>query len=113
MENIVEAYEKGEEFPTHKVYDQTVFAIGDIVFIPFPFEFFSEISLRLREYSDYQYTLAVGCTNGVNAYLPSQTELCRGGYEVFMFQYNGITSLADDTDTTIINENLRIMDNLK
>ncbi len=113
MENIVQAYNNGEEFPTHKVYDQTVFAIGDIVFIPFPFEFFSEISLRLREYSDYQYTLAVGCTNGVNAYLPSQTELCRGGYEVFMFQYNGITSLADDTDTTVINENLRIMENLK
>ena len=113
MQDIIETYNKGGEFPKEKVYDQTIFAIGDIVFIPFPFEFFSEISLRLREYSNYQHTLAVGCTNGVNAYLPSQTELCRGGYEVFMFQYHGITSLADDTDTTIINENLRIMDNLK
>ena len=83
------------------------------MFIPFPFEMFSEIVMRLREYTNYPYTLCLSCTNGYNVYLPSEDQLCRGGYEVFMFQYNGITSLADDTDTTVINENLRIMDNLK
>ncbi len=113
MEQIIDYYNSGKEFPSHKEFDQTVFAIGDIVFVPFPFEFFSEISLRLREYSKYQYTLGIGCTNGVNAYLPSQTELCRGGYEVAMFLYNGVTSLADDSDINIINENLRIMEKLK
>lgn len=90
-------------------YPQTVVEIGDSVFIPFPFEHFSEISMRLREYSGFQNTLTLSCTNGYNGYLPTESELCRGGYEVGVFRFASAYSLADNTDQNIIAENLRIL----
>jgi hypothetical protein len=91
------------------VFEQTIVSFGDVVFIPFPYEHFSEISLRLREYSPYPYTLTLSCTNGYNVYLPSEDQLCRGGYEVGCFMYGSIFPLADNTDNNIICENLRII----
>ncbi len=90
-------------------FAQTVVEIGNTVFIPFPFEHFSEISLRLREYSGFQNTLTLSCANGYNGYLPTESELCRGGYEVGVFRFASPYSLADNTDQNIINENLRII----
>ncbi len=90
-------------------FEQTVISIGDALFIPFPFEMFSEIAMRLREYTKYPYTLCLSCTNGYNVYLPSEDQLCRGGYEVGCFMYGNLFPLADNTDQNIINENLRIL----
>jgi hypothetical protein len=90
-------------------FEQTIITLGDIVFIPFPYEMFSEIALRLREYTGYPYTLCLSCTNGYNVYLPSEDQLCRGGYEVDCFLYGHLFPLANNTDHHIINENLRIL----
>ncbi len=90
-------------------YPQTILELGDTVFIPFPFEHFSEISMRLREYSGFRHTLTLSCADGYNGYLPVESELCRGGYEVGVFRFASAYSLADDTDQNIINENLRIL----
>ncbi len=90
-------------------FEQTIITLGDIAFIPFPYEPFSEIIMRLREYSGYPYTLCLSCTNGYNVYLPSEDQLCRGGYEVECFLYGHLFPLADNTDQNIINENLRIL----
>ena len=90
-------------------FPQTIISIGDAAFIPFPFEMFSEISLRLREYAPYPYILCLSCTNGYTVYLPSEDQLCRGGYEVGCFMYGNLFPLADNTDQNIINENLRIL----
>lgn len=98
-----------EEIKTEFNFQQTIISLGDIVFIPFPFEMFSEIVMRLREYSPYPYTLCLSCTNGYNVYLPSEDQLCRGGYEVGCFMYGHLFPLADNTDHNIINENLRII----
>ena len=97
------------EIPEDFSFEQTLVSIGDVVFGPFPFEHFSEISMRLREYSPYPYTLSLSCTNGYNVYLPSEDQLCRGGYEVGCFMYGNLFPLADNTDTNIIRENLRIV----
>ena len=95
--------------PEEYTFEQTIISFGDVVFIPLPYEHFSEISLRLREYSPYPYTLSLSCTNGYNVYLPSQDQLCRGGYEVGCFMYGSLFPLADNTDNNIIRENLRII----
>lgn len=97
------------EIPEAFSFEQTIISLGDVVFIPFPYEPFSEISLRLREYSTYPYTLTLSCTNGYNVYLPSEDQLCRGGYEVGCFMYGNLFPLADNTDNNIIRENLRII----
>lgn len=95
--------------PEFFTYPQTIISIGDVVFVPFPFEQFSEIAMRLREYSPFTYTLTLSCTNGYNVYLPSEDQLCRGGYEVGCFMYGNLFPLADNTDQHIIDENMRII----
>lgn len=109
---VKEFLESGDrEIPEAFEFEQTIISLGDVVFIPFPYEIFSEISMRLREYSPYPYTLCLSCTNGYNVYLPSEDQLCRGGYEVGCFMYGSLFPLADNTDNNIIRENLRIIRN--
>ncbi len=91
-------------------FEETILAVGDIVFVPFPFEIFSEISMRLRYYSKYAHTLCMSCANGYSGYLPSQDQICRGGYEVGVFRYSSTYSLADNSDDNIINEVLQIIE---
>lgn len=110
--SVVDAYKTELPKETHFKFEQTIIKIGPVVFIPFPFEFFSEISLRLRTYNTFPYTLCLGCTNGNNGYLPTQDQLCRGGYEIDVFLTSGVQNLRQDTDHHIISENLRIMEGL-
>lgn len=112
-EHYKESYEHlingGNDTPDDFEFNQTLVSLGDVVFIPFPFEMFSEIVMRLREYLPYPYTLCLSCTNGYNVYLPSEDQLCRGGYEVGCFMFGNLFPLADNTDFNIINENIRIL----
>ena len=91
-------------------YAQTVISLGDIAIVPFPFEIFSEIAQRLKAYSPYTYTLPVSNVNGYEAYLPSQDQLVRGGYEVGCFRYSGAHPLADNADQILIEENLKLLE---
>lgn len=109
VEEILLAGDKAQR-PADFSFAQTLLAVGDIIFIPFPFEMFSEISLRMCAYSPFAHTLCLSCANGYNGYLPSQDQICRGGYEVGVFRYMSAYSLADNTDDNIINENLRIIE---
>lgn len=100
---------QGGVSPEEFTFPQTLVSLGDVLFIPFPFEMFSEIVMRLREYSPYPYTLSLSCTNGYNLYLPSEDQLCRGGYEVDCFKFGHLYLLENNTDQTVIAENLRIL----
>jgi len=109
LTRIIEFYQKGETGESSFVYPQTLIKIGPIVFIPVPFEVSSEISLRLRTYSKYGHTLALGCTNGSNSYLVSQDQICRGGYEVERFRSRA-RQFVDNVDMHLINQNLQLME---
>jgi hypothetical protein len=109
LKAIETLYEKGETDPGFFEFHQTLFRIGPIVFVPFPFEVFSEIFLRLRDYSPFPYTLSLGLCNGSSSYLPTKRELAGGGYEAGCFFWNNPRRLPDDMDTRIINENLNII----
>ncbi len=90
-----------------------VFAVGDICIIPYPFEMFSETVIRLRHFVPFKITLCLSCANGYNGYLPSQDQLCRGGYEVSVFEFGSDYPLADNTDDNIIKETLKIITEAK
>ena len=90
-------------------YDTTLVALGDILWIPHPFEIFTEITLRLRQYAPYAHVLSLSTTNGTNEYLPSKGEMLRGGYEVDCFRYGHVFPMTDDADEHIIEDNLRIL----
>ena len=89
-------------------YQQTLIRLGDIMFVPHPFEVFSEICLRLREYLPARYVLNLSNANGYNGYLPTEDQLVRGGYEVEVFAHAGVYTLVDNADQVLIDENLRI-----
>jgi hypothetical protein len=112
LNEIKAHYERGETKPGNYVIPQTLFRIGPAVFVPFRFETFSEIGLRLRAYSPFQHTLTMSNANGAVGYLPAESDLCRGGYEVEMFLWRNTWRFPNDTDTKIINENLKIMEAL-
>lgn len=95
----------GENF----VFDQTSICIGDVIFVPYPFEIFAETSMRLRAYSPYRYTLCLSNTNGYNAYLPTQDQIVRGGYEIGCFLYSSAHPLVNNADQIILNETLSVI----
>ena len=110
--DVAEEYRKG--LPAHDPcfrIRETVLSLGDVAFVPFPFEIFSGISLRLRAYSPLRYTLALSNTNGYQAYLPTRDQIALGGYEVACFLYDGAYTLADDADQYLIEGSLAVLEN--
>ena len=90
-------------------FGQTLISLGDVVFVPFPFEMFSEIALRLRAYSPFRHTLTLSNANGYNAYLPTEDQLVRGGYEVACFRFSSAHPLADNADQILIDRTLALL----
>ncbi|MCK5806076.1 MAG: hypothetical protein KAI66_24805, partial [Lentisphaeria bacterium] len=97
---------------THLELHQTLVSIGPVAFVPFPFEVFSEITLRLRDCSPFQHTLSLSNANGSHFYFPSQDQIARGGYEVWVFKSMSVRALADDADNVAVGENLRLLESL-
>ena len=107
---VKDVYDAGvPEHDTHYRIPQTIISLGEVSFIPFPFEIFSEISLRLRYHAPTLYTLCLSNTNGYNAYLPTEDQIVRGGYEILCFLYSGAYTLVNNSDQVLLDENLRIL----
>ena len=88
---------------------QSAVAVGNTAFLPIPFEVFSEITLRLRDYSPFAHTLSLSNGNGSLYYFPSQDQICRGGYEVWMFSSMALRPFADDSDQRYIDGSVRLL----
>jgi len=95
------------------MFTQTITRIGPVAIVPFPGEPFSEISLRLRQYSPIQHTLAVSCSNGNFGYITTRDALHRGGYEAESRKMNSPYFLAENIDDVLIQENLRLLRKMK
>ena len=108
-DSIVAAYESGE-IRENYVFAQSIVAIGTAVLVPFQFEMFLEMTLRLRLYSKFSYTLSLSNTNGSLAYLPSRDQICRGGYEIWQFRFANTYKLVDNADDYMVTENLKLLD---
>ncbi|MDW7658942.1 MAG: hypothetical protein SCM11_17375 [Bacillota bacterium] len=106
---VIAEHDSSEPVKTHYVLRQTIIAIGPAAFVPFPFEMFVEITLRIRKDSPYQHTLCLSNTNGSVSYFPTQDQLCRGGYEIWAFKAGNVYSMVDDADTFAVQENLRLI----
>lgn len=104
--------ESGEEIPEKWTFPQVLFRFNSVVLVPFPFEVFSEITVRLRQYSPFGHTLSMCNANGALAYLPSKEQIARGGYEVDQFTRRHVFTMVDDTDDRIIAENMRLIETI-
>ena len=103
--------ESGEtQHPTHFSFPFCAVSLGDVLFVPVPYEIFSEITLRLRAYLPWAHTLCLSNTNGYEGYFPSQDQICRGGYEVDCFCMGKTYNLVPHADQCLIDEVCRILD---
>ncbi|MBE6930164.1 MAG: hypothetical protein E7463_07795 [Ruminococcaceae bacterium] len=109
----LELIRSGESLPTAEAISTTVISVGPIVFLACPFEVFSRITLRIREFSPYPYTLTLSNGNGNLFYFPSQDQICRGGYEVWLFTSFKVHPFADDSEQYYVDGAIDLLEQLK
>lgn len=109
-DRVVKAHEHPQK--TEMPFQQTIIAIGSVALIPMPGEAFTSIATRLKHFSPYQHTLVCGGTNGMLTYLPDREARARGGYEVVITIGVLTQLLAENSDDALVNENLRLLENL-
>ncbi len=109
-ERVIEAYKDGYTPSDTYTVPQTIVRLGDTAIFSFPFEVFSGIALRVDQYSSIPNTLCFGYTNGYESYLPTQDQLCLGGYEVAQFRSRHLQPFCDHADWIAVSSTL---ENLK
>ncbi len=106
LRQTIASYEKGEVDEATRPVEQTVIKIGDVAFVAFPFELFSEIGMRVARDSKIPFVLSLACTNGSKGYFVTEDQICRGGYEVRMFKTEKIQGFADNADWHYVTQTL-------
>ena len=110
---IMDIYEQNLKTEESLVYYASFISIGAVAFASFPFEVFTEISLRLAAHSPFEHTLVLNNTNGAHAYFPAKCEISRGGYEVEIFQNFAPYKPIDDADSAVIKQYVSILKEMK
>lgn len=109
--NVLAEYRSGKPLKTHWTFEQSIVTLGPVAIVPCPFEAFVEIGLRLRRGSPYGYTLSLCNTHGCYAYMPTLSDMERGGYEVWHFLLAMRTTypLPRNTDDYWVRQNLALL----
>lgn len=87
--------------------------VGEAVFLAFPFELFSSLSLKMRKRSGIRCLFLVGYANGYHGYLADEASLREGGYEVEdAFKYTGLLPLSGRAGDIFLARALSLLENL-
>ena len=95
-----------------KIIPQTITKLGPLAILPFPGEVFSEIALRIKRHSPFQYTLCAGTSNAHLGYLVTREARARGGYEVWVMRAFSAYLLAENLDDVLVRENIQLLQKL-
>ena len=95
---VIASYENGEENKATRPFRQTILRLGDVAIVSFPFEVFSEIGLRIKQGSNIPHVLSLALANGSSGYFATESDLCRGGYEIIMNRFANAQPYAPDAD---------------
>ena len=107
---LIESYSNGYEEVAGYPMEQTILRLGDLAIVSCPYELFSEIALRVKKDSPVPYTLILSNTNGQESYYATESEICRGGYEIDMFLTKYLQPPVPNADWHYITQTL---ENLK
>ncbi len=113
LEKTVQSYQDGFTDQEACDVEQTVIALGDVVFASFPYELFSEIGMRIDKAFGTKSVLSLSNTNGSEGYFITRDAVCRGGYEVNMFLYGHIQPFCDDADFELMKQTVKHIENIK
>jgi hypothetical protein len=108
--DVIASYENGYVDLDVRPVKQTIIRVGDVAFVSFPYELFSEIGMRIAQYSPIAHTLSLSNSNGSEGYFVTEDQICRGGYEVGMFKTSFIQPYTDNADFSLVRQTL---ENLK
>lgn len=103
---VAKSYEESYEELSFRPFKQTVIRLGDVAFVSFPFEMFSEIGPRIAQASAIPQTLTISNANGAFGYFVTEDQICRGGYEVDMFQTRNLQPYVANADFYAVKETL-------
>lgn len=91
----------------------SVLRIGEFAFVTSPYELFMEINLRIDKIIPDLNVIVLSNTNGHGGYFPTESELCRGGYEIECFKFDAVQCYTNDADYQFIKEAVRILSALE
>ena len=104
---VIESYKNGyEEKASHSV-EQTIIRLGDVAIVGFAFELFSEIGMRIDRECKIPHVLSLSNANGTLGYFATESELCRGGYEIDMAKTSKLQPYVPNGDWHIIINTLK------
>ena len=103
---LIESYENGFEEVEGYPLEQTILRLGDVAIVTTPYELFSEIGLRIKKDSPVPYTLVLSLANGAEGYFATESELCRGGYEVDMYKIRYLQPPVPNADWYYVKQTL-------
>ena len=113
LEEIIQSYQTDYVDAETVSVDQTVLALGDIVYASCPYELFSEIGMRIDKAFPSKSVLTLSNTNGSEGYFITKDAVCRGGYEVDMFLYVHTQQYHDDVDFYLMQETVKHIQSLE
>ncbi len=104
---IIASLEKGVQDTAYEEKEQNILKIGDVAFVGFPFEVFSEVGMRISRASAIPYVLCLSNVNGDGGYFITEDSIARGGYEVQMFLYKFEQPYAKNADWHLMTETVK------
>ena len=105
--SVIDSYKAEYKEPESYEFTESILRIGEITFVGFPYEIFSEIALRIANEIKDGMVLTLTNTNGTLGYFATEAELCRGGYEIEMFRTSHLQPFVDNADWHLITETLK------
>lgn len=108
---VLESYNHDDyEDEDSYTFPSRVVRIGEVSFFCLPFEPFSGLGLRVRDYAELPHTLCLGYTDGSEGYFPTADQIPLGGYEIGMQLFRHLQPYADHVDWHLITN---VIENLK
>jgi len=104
--SVIASYEDGYEEQATRPIPQNIIRIGDVAFVSFPYELFSEVGMRVARASGLPHVLSLSNTNGSEGYFVTEDQICRGGYEVEVHRTGYIQPYADNGDHHLVVQTL-------
>ena len=95
-----------KDFPDAVSLPLVAIAAGSAVFSSVPGEPFTDVGVQIKAGSKFDFTIATCCSNGDEAYFPTQAAFDEGGYEVVS------TDFAEGTAEQIVRDTLALINSL-
>lgn len=113
LEDTIASYAQGFVDEEFCYVEQTLIAVGNVVFAAFPFELFTQPGLDVRAALPEKHILCLSNANGSEGYFITEDAIPHGGYEVEMYMHGHLQPCVNDASLYLAAETVKhIQENL-